>query len=105
MGSFLNHIKLLYYGIGTNTVSKLILLFWKCSKSKVKCPQISLQEIQLKRKNGPLDAAQLWEQREWDYLPNWHQPPHSIWQITWVRLQARCLWLSGYALVSKHSNI
>lgn len=43
--------------------------------------QISLKNI-TKRKNCPLDKAQLWEQRELDFLPNWHQLLRSIWQIT-----------------------
>lgn len=50
MGSFLNHIKLLHYGIGTNTASKLILLFRKCSKSKAKCPKSAYKKYNPKKK-------------------------------------------------------
>lgn len=50
MGSFLNHIKLLHYGIGTNTASRLILLFRKCSKSKAKCPKSAYKKYNPKKK-------------------------------------------------------
>lgn len=49
-------------------------------QAKGKMPQISLKKITW-RKNCPLDEAQLWEQRELDYLPNWHQLLRRVWQI------------------------
>lgn len=53
-------------------------------QAKGKMLQISIKKYP--KKNCPLDKAQLWEQRELDYLPNWHQLLHRIWQITSVRL-------------------